>query len=486
MNISIIKKLTFILIFFSVFAVILSAEIIFSQSEWDMEKIEKGDIKQITLTVTNNDSQTLNISFISTCDCVTVDNVDIVIAPGETSDIVIQFDSRDDSGEFEKIIIIRGDAPGLEKVFFFISGEVISDETVISETISTLDTHTTGDVELDFYYPPGCRSCIKFLNTEIPDLEKRLDIVIKINRFNILEPAIFDDFQNKMSTLGINYKSIPVLVLNKTVLQGDHEIKSQLETLLLEGADFIDSTETESKSEGKVKLFFLPVISAGLLDGINPCAFTTLIFLLAALATAGKGKKEVLIIGIFFSFSVFITYFMIGLGFFGTLRFADSFSIISDIIRWILFSILIIFTALSIRDYFIIRGGNPGKILLQLPMSMKKRIHKSVRTYTRSTALIGSSIIMGFFVSVFELGCTGQIYFPTIAYLVQVEKEFTGYILLAVYNIGFIIPLLLVFVFTYTGVSSDKITKLFQRNMGKVKIGTAVLFLSLAVLTILT
>ena len=148
--------------------------------------------------------------------------------------------------------------------------------------------------------------------------------------------------------------------------------------------------------------------------------------------------------------------------------------------------VLLVFAGISFYDYLLIRRGNANRIILQLPKAMKQRIHSSVRTYTRSGALIGSSIIMGFFVSVFELGCTGQVYFPTIAYLVQVERQLLGYLLLLVYNLGFITPLVLVFVFTYKGVSSDKITGLFQKHMGKVKIGTGILFIALAVLTLLT
>lgn len=124
-------------------------------------------------------------------------------------------------------------------------------------------------------------------------------------------------------------------------------------------------------------------------------------------------------------------------------------------------------------------------MILQLPLKMKQRIHKSIRTQTQSTALIGSSLLMGFFISVFELGCTGQIYFPTIAYLVQADKEIEGYIFLAIYNVGFILPLFLVFFLTYKGISSERIARIFQDNMGKVKLGTALLFLGLAMLTVI-
>ena len=90
---------------------------------------------------------------------------------------------------------------------------------------------------------------------------------------------------------------------------------------------------------------------------------------------------------------------------------------------------------------------------------------------------------MGFFVSVFELACTGQIYFPTIAYLVKSDGGARNYLFLVLYNVGFIVPLLAVFALTYTGVSSKRITVFFRRRMGVVKLATAMLFAGLAALT---
>jgi cytochrome c biogenesis protein CcdA len=92
---------------------------------------------------------------------------------------------------------------------------------------------------------------------------------------------------------------------------------------------------------------------------------------------------------------------------------------------------------------------------------------------------------LGFLISIFELACTGQVYFPTIAYMVQGENRSLGYLLLAVYNFGFIVPLLAVFLLAYAGVGSERITKAFQKNLGAVKLGLAGLFVALAVLTVL-
>ena len=190
--------------------------------------------------------------------------------------------------------------------------------------------------------------------------------------------------------------------------------------------------------------------------------------------------------GLFFTLSVFTTYLLIGLGLFKTIRIASSFSIISIIIRWILIAVLFTFAAISIYDYFLIRSGRQKDIILKLPSFIKKQIQKTIKTHVRSTALIVSAVVLGFLVSLFELACTGQVYFPTIVYLVQIKKEITAYMFLIIYNVGFIIPLLTVFILTYRGVNSKKFTNLFQQNMGKVKIGLAVIFLSLIVLTVIT
>jgi cytochrome c biogenesis protein CcdA len=232
------------------------------------------------------------------------------------------------------------------------------------------------------------------------------------------------------------------------------------------------------------ELALLPVLAAGLLDGINPCAFTTLIFLISALAVAGRGRREVLIIGLFFALSVFTSYYVIGLGAFSALRAASVFPAIATGLKWLLFAVLVGFAGLSVYDFFMIRRGETSRVLLQLPNALKRRIHTSIKARSRSAALLASALVMGFLVSVFELACTGQVYFPTIAYMVR--SQASGYFYLLLYNVGFIVPLLVVFVLSFFGLNSRALTRFMQSSMGGVKLGLAVLFLGLAVLTLVT
>ncbi len=465
------------------------ADVVFTPPAWEIGRLERGVVTELEVEISNSGEKAVEIEFISTCDCFYPDRYFLNIPPGETEVVTFYYDTSDDTGSFEKYIIVRTDDPELSKALFAAVGSVPPGEVTDHEPADEGSSEPeTDELEIEYYYSPTCRSCIEFLEEEVPEVEKKLKIDLRMKTVDVLEGENFEEFQDRIDQLGVTSSAFPVLIIGDIVLQGDREIEGEFPKALeayIAGEDYAPPPE-EVVRGGEEKLLVLPVVLAGLLDGINPCAFTTLIFLLAALALAGKTRHEVLIIGIFFTITVFITYSLIGLGFFKTLRLAVSFPLIGKIIRIVLVGVLLVFAAISFYDYVIIKRGNPNKIILQLPKAMKKQIHSSVRSYTRSGALIGSSILMGFFVSVFELGCTGQVYFPTIAYLVQVERQALGYLLLVVYNLGFILPLVIVFVLTYKGVSSDKITGLFRKHMGKVKICTGILFIGLAVLTLLT
>jgi len=199
---------------------------------------------------------------------------------------------------------------------------------------------------------------------------------------------------------------------------------------------------------------------------------------------AGKNRREVLVLGLFYTLSVFVTYYLIGLGFLSAIRYAHSFHLFARIIHWTLVAVLVVLAVLSFYDYLLIRQGKTGKMVLQLPAAMKRRIHVSIKSKTRSAALVGSALVLGFLVSVFELACTGQVYLPTIMYTVRSGRALRGYTYLLLYNLGFIVPLLAVFALSIAGLSLKSLTAVFQKRMALVKLALAGLFAALAVLTV--
>jgi cytochrome c biogenesis protein CcdA len=114
-------------------------------------------------------------------------------------------------------------------------------------------------------------------------------------------------------------------------------------------------------------------------------------------------------------------------------------------------------------------------------MPMKKKLHKVIRKNNGKTLLFGGVIITGFTVSIIELACTGQVYLPTIAYMIQTDSSTLGIRSLLIYNAGFILPLIGVFGAVYAGLSSSALSRFFTGKIHYAKLMLSGLFMFLAV-----
>jgi cytochrome c biogenesis protein CcdA len=481
-------------------------DIVFSSNEWDFGAIGPEIPIEKELHILNRNEQVLEIQAISTCDCLSVEPEKLSIAAGEEGQFKLSYDPSGDGGKVEKYFIFRTNRKALEKIPLAVHGEVkqkrneTEEGTVLplsyreclpceEKARATMESSDSREIYVFYFYSPGCRQCERFLDRTIPELEEELSLDINVMKQDILDPEVYQKFKEKASNLGEKERAFPALVVGSVILQGSREIENSIESVLREYVDSSRFTgaKREKAAEGtKQQIAFFSASLAGLVDGSNPCAFTTIICLLTALTLAGRLKREILLMGILFTLSVFVTYLLLGLGFFRAIRVASSFPVASVVLRWLLVSVLVVFAGLSFYDYSLIRSGRSTKIILKLPSHFRRQIQAIVKSHVRTTAIVGSSVLLGFLVSLFELGCTGQVYFPFIVYAVRIERQTLGYLLLLVYNLCFVLPLVVIFVVAYLGISSRRLTELFQKNMGKVKIALALLFVGLAALTILT
>jgi hypothetical protein len=245
--------------------------------------------------------------------------------------------------------------------------------------------------------------------------------------------------------------------------------------------DYQGLEATQSIVERFDSLGTLTVMGAGLIDGLNPCAFTTLIFFISYLTLSGRKGREVLLVGFAFAFGVFITYLLVGLGLWKAL---GAFGFLSKIGRG-----LYVFTALlclalaafSILDFIKARKGQAEEMTLKLPQALRKRINAVIRSGQGARAYAPVAFVTGAVISIIELACTGQVYLPTIVFVLSVpELRVRAFSYLLLYNICFILPLMVVFFFAYLGTSAQKFTRLLSTHAATVKLGTALLFLLLA------
>jgi cytochrome c biogenesis protein CcdA len=232
------------------------------------------------------------------------------------------------------------------------------------------------------------------------------------------------------------------------------------------------------------KLGLLVVVTAGLLDGINPCAFSVIIFFLSYLAYLGKNRREIAAVGIVFTLAVFMTYFAIGLFLSGLVTAADAWSgNVTRIIYGATALLAFLVAALSFRDALRCRRGEVHDMTLSLPESLRSRIRLTISRRARLGLTIGATLVLGALVAFFEAPCTGQVYFPTIVFALQSLPQYAwgpvGWLL--IYNLCFIAPLVAVFVAVMFGLTSERLTALFRRHLAKTKFAMAAFFAFLGV-----
>ena len=232
------------------------------------------------------------------------------------------------------------------------------------------------------------------------------------------------------------------------------------------------------------------IIGAGLADGINPCAFAVIIFFISFLAVYKYNRKEIILVGSAYCVSVFAAYMLLGLGFFRFLYAMKGLTYITLAIQWITIALCALFFVLSLYDFWIYRKTKQSdKMLLQLPRSYKEYIHKVMRFFLKdkhssSWRLVLAACCVGFVVSLVEAVCTGQVYLPTIMVILkEADKHFfkaAEYLVL--YNLMFIVPLVLVFVLALCGKESATFNSWLKKHLGLTKLLLCCVFLGLLLL----
>ena len=227
----------------------------------------------------------------------------------------------------------------------------------------------------------------------------------------------------------------------------------------------------------------LAVILAGLIDGVNPCAFATIIFLVSVLAISQKRRRDLLAVGLTFTAGVFITYLLVGLGALRLLQLASTFRIVGMVLYGVFAASCFVLAGLSARDYVLARQGRLHDMSLNLPDSLRERIKGRIRA--SRGAFVGGAFVSGLIVSLLELACTGQVYLPTISFVVGIpEMRAYAVAYLLLYNVVFVVPLLVVLFLTAYGVSAVRFQDWFVKNAAKTKLFMVFLFLLLGALLI--
>ncbi len=212
------------------------------------------------------------------------------------------------------------------------------------------------------------------------------------------------------------------------------------------------------------------IIGASLVDSINPCAFGVLIFLLAFLAKSTK-RRHMLVNGLVYIFAVFLTYFAAGLLLLPIIQKLGSFSVISYIVLAV---IILLSGLLEIKDFFFYGRW----FSLGIFPSEAERIKKYVKKVSDRPS---TAFFLGIFVAIVELPCTGAVYLAVLALMSLSGLTASNTLFLVVYNIIFVLPLIVILLLVYREMSTDKFEAWRQKHKKTMRLLTGLMLIALGI-----
>lgn len=178
--------------------------------------------------------------------------------------------------------------------------------------------------------------------------------------------------------------------------------------------------------------WLLPLIGvAALIDSINPCAFSILLLTIAFLLSIGKLRSSVLSIGSAYIFGIFIIYLLIGLGLLQTLHIFDTPHFMARVGA----TLLVALGLINIVNEFV--PAFPVK--LSIPHAAHRKI-----AVLMEKASVPTAVVLGGLVGLCEFPCTGGPYLMVLGLLHDHATYYTGVGYLMLYNLIFILPLVLI------------------------------------------
>ena len=346
-------------------------------------------------------------------------------------------------------------------------------------------------IYMAFFEQAGCQECAR--TTYDLNVVKAQYPQLVVESFSIEEEenkALNEWLSDKYGVSEELRLSTPMIFVGEDVLIGT---EAHLDNLLAAVAKYAETGaertwedfDPEEGEQGIVDRFMsfglLTVLGAGLIDGLNPCAFATLVFFVSYLAFTGRRGRDILFVGLSFTLGVFLTYLLVGVG---LLKVVQSLSFFSALGRWVYLLTALLCVTLAIltfRDYSRARDGQQGDMTLKLPMNLRRRINKVIRESAQMRAFVAVAFFTGFVVSLLELACTGQVYLPTIIYVMsQPDLAGQAFLYLVLYCLMFILPLVVVFALSYFGTTSEQLGQFINRHTSTIKLLTGLLFVGLA------
>lgn len=331
--------------------------------------------------------------------------------------------------------------------------------------LSFISNAQTGKVSVEYFYDPACPKCAK-ASPVIENVINSYGDKVVFTKYNVLTDEGLE-LAKKYQLPGI-----PAVVINKEKLiaYGDYNgDTAKLETILKEAIDSASAVPA-NVSTGKITLSVPSVFVVGFLAGFNPCLLAILAFIASVTLAATGRRRNVLLIVLMFSLGIFTTYLIVGIG---ILRIFEQSPLLQAAIKSFLAAIIGMLGLWHLYDAYHLRKNTEStfytpKAFIRLTESITKKVS------------LPASFFIGALFSLIKAPCVGAVYF-VILDMVRSGKG-AGFVYLAVYNLGVVLPVLVLGAAITLGLNPEKVENFRKEKRVALRLITGVTLLVIAVL----
>jgi cytochrome c biogenesis protein CcdA len=299
-------------------------------------------------------------------------------------------------------------------------------------------------VEFVFFYGRGCEFCAAM--KEFLARMKAKHPQLRVHEFEVYfdgDNALL--FERVAAAYRFEIEGVPTAFLGDDVFSGysadmEADIERKIEACIARGC--ASPLERVASSRLRRPALTLPAVLLGAaVDAINPCEFAVLIILITTVLAAG-GRRKALYAGLAFSASIFISYYLMGVGLYAAIEAAG----VTRVIYIAVAALAITIGLFNLKDYLWY-----GKwFVMEVPLSWRPMLKRLLQGVTS----VPGAFLIGFIVSLFLLPCTSGPYIVILGLLADTETRHAALLWLLLYNAVFISPMIAMTLGVYCGLTT--------------------------------
>ncbi|MDP4179554.1 MAG: glutaredoxin [Bacillota bacterium] len=334
-----------------------------------------------------------------------------------------------------------------------------------------------------YFFSPTCASCsnMTYFLERFCEKHKNLDLK-KYDISDLRNKSLMDKYCEVYKVSAEDEGIVPIIFIRDKYFSDEKSIMINLEKEInypgVKTIEIHNAIENHDKDLRRFKGFeVISVLMAGLINGINPCSMSMLLFFLSLLTVK---SIKILKVGFLFILGKFLAYVLLGTILFKFLSLFNL-SFLNVLMKALLAIVTLILIILNIQDFFAAKVERYDRIILQLPKVFRKLNHNIIKRasgFANIKILLFISFFLGMIISLGEFLCTGQIYLATIITIIHTNLQLSvqALIYLIIYNLGLISPLILLTFIVYKGKEIFDVSEAIRERLHYIKLVNAIIF----------